>query len=99
AAALRWVDYLTRQPPQMDSIPARRSVATSDTVQQAFTREIGAEAYGNCLAAIEHATPVDFYLYTAAAQSLGQAMLDVLETGQGADVALSAARAKLEGTR
>jgi len=83
----------------MDSIPARRSVATSDTVRQAFAREIGAEAYDNCLAAIEHATPVDFYLYTAAEQFLGRPLLDILENGQDVETALSAAQAALEGNR
>jgi ABC-type glycerol-3-phosphate transport system substrate-binding protein len=95
-AALRWVDFLTRQPPQLKGIPARRSVAESEQVRQAFVDQIGSEAYDACLAAIEQATPVDYSLYVIADRYLGQAMLDILEGGESVETALSEAQTALE---
>ena len=95
-AALRWIDFLTRQPPQLKGIPARRSVAKSDQVRQGFADQIGHEAYDACLAAIEQATPVDHGLYVIAERYLGQAMLDILEDGEDVEAALSRAQTTLE---
>lgn len=94
-AALRWVDFLTRQPPQLKGILARRSVAESDQVRQDFVDQIGDEAYDACLAAIEQATPVDYRLYLVADRYLGQAMLDILEGGESVEAALSKAQTAL----
>jgi ABC-type glycerol-3-phosphate transport system substrate-binding protein len=98
-AALRWIDFLTRQPPQLKGIPARRSVAASESVRQAFSDQIGAEAYDACLRTIEEATPVDYSLYFVAERYLGQALLDILENGEDVDTALSKAQAALEAGR
>lgn len=95
-AALRWVDFLTRQMPQLKGIPARRSVAGSEQIRRAFAGQIGDEAYDACLATIERATPVDYHLYLIAERYLGQAMLDILEDGQDVEAALSRAQAALE---
>ncbi len=95
-AALRWVDFLTRQPPQLKGIPARRSVAGSDQVRQDFVDQIGDPAYDACLAAIEKATPVDHSLYVVADRYLGQAMLDILEGGEDVEAALFEAQNALE---
>jgi ABC-type glycerol-3-phosphate transport system substrate-binding protein len=95
-AALRWIDFLTRQPPQLKGIPARRSVAESDQVRQGFADQIGNEAYDACLAAIEQATPVDHSLYVIADRYLGQAMLDILENSESVEAALSEAQTALE---
>jgi ABC-type glycerol-3-phosphate transport system substrate-binding protein len=94
-AALRWIDFLTRQPPQLKGIPARRSVAESDQVHRDFADQIGDEAYDACLAAIERATPVDYRLYLVAERYLGQAMLDILEGGESVEAALSKAQTAL----
>jgi multiple sugar transport system substrate-binding protein len=51
--ALRWVDYLTRQPPPGDGLPARRSVAADD----AFRGQVRPQVVGGldaCLAALEN---------------------------------------------
>jgi ABC-type glycerol-3-phosphate transport system substrate-binding protein len=95
-AALRWIDFLTRQPPQLKGIPARRSVAGSEEVRRAWNRDVGAEAYDACLASIGQATPVDYSLYYLAERALGQALLDVLEGGLDAETALSQAHEALE---
>jgi hypothetical protein len=94
--ALRWVNFLTRQPPQLKGMPARRFVAKSDQVRQAFLDQIGDEAYDACLAVIEQAMPVDHSLYVIADRYLGQAMLDILEGGESVEAALSKAQATLE---
>ena len=96
--ALRWVDFLTRQPPQLKGIPTRRSVAKSEQVRQAFVDQIGNEAYDACLVAIERATPVDYLLYFGAERYLGQAMLDILEGGEDVETALSKAQTILEAS-
>jgi RNA polymerase sigma factor (sigma-70 family) len=98
-AALRWIDFLTRQPPQLKGIPARRSVAASEPARRAFLEQIGAEAYDACLRTIEGATPVDYGLYLAAERYLGQALLDILENGQDVETALVEAQAALEAER
>jgi ABC-type glycerol-3-phosphate transport system substrate-binding protein len=95
-AALRWIDFLTRQPPQLKGIPARRSVAKSDQVRQDFVDQIGDEAYDACLTAIEQATPVDHSLYVIADRYLGQAMLDILEGGESVEAVLSKVQTTLE---
>lgn len=95
-AALRWIDFLTRQTPQLKGIPARRSVAESDEVRLAMSREMGDEAYDICRASIESAIPVDYSLYYTAERALGQALLEVLEDGQDAETALSRAQDTLE---
>ena len=95
-AALRWIDFLTRQSPQLNGIPARRSVAGSDAVRRIFGGDIGTEAYHACLVALEEATPVDYSLYYSAERVLGQALLDVLEDGVDAETALSRAQDALE---
>jgi ABC-type glycerol-3-phosphate transport system substrate-binding protein len=95
-AVLRWIDFLTRQPPQLKGIPARRSVAGSESVRRAFTDQIGAEAYAACLRAIQEATPVDYGIYLVAERYLGQALLDILENGKDVETALSEAQAALE---
>lgn len=95
-AALRWIDFLSRQPPQLKGIPARRSVAGSVQVRQTFVDQIGDEAYNACLAVIEGATPVDYGLYLVAERYLGQAMLDILEDGEDVETALSKAQTVLE---
>jgi multiple sugar transport system substrate-binding protein len=95
-AALRWIDFLTRQPPQLKGVPARRSVAESDQVRRALSREIGDEAYDACRTSIERATPVDYSLYYNAERILGQALLDVLEHGEDVEAALSRAQDLLE---
>jgi ABC-type glycerol-3-phosphate transport system substrate-binding protein len=98
-AALRWINFLTRQPPQLKGIPARRSVAASEQVHQAFENQIGVEAYDACLQAIEEATPVDYFLYRSADLYLGQALLDILENGADVETALAGAQAALEAGR
>jgi ABC-type glycerol-3-phosphate transport system substrate-binding protein len=95
-AVLRWIDFLTRQPPQLKGIPARRSVATSEQVRRAFGSDIGDEAYDACLTSIERSTPVDYPLYYSAERVLGQALLDVLEDGVDVETALSQAQTVLE---
>jgi len=95
-AVLRWIDFLTRQPPQLKGIPARRSVAESELVQSAFAEQIGAGAYDACLRAIQEATPVDYAVYSIAERVLGQALLDILENGKDVEAALSEAQAALE---
>jgi ABC-type glycerol-3-phosphate transport system substrate-binding protein len=94
-AALRWIDFLTRQPPQLKGVPVRRSVAESEQVRQALGNAIGAEAYDACRASIEEATPVDYQLYSGAELILGQALLDVLEGGLEVETALSRAQDEL----
>ncbi len=98
-AALRWIDFLTRQPPQLKGIPARRSVAGSELARRAFLEQIGAEAYDACLRTIEEATPVDYGLYVVAERYLGQALLDILENGKDVETALVEAQAALEAER
>jgi ABC-type glycerol-3-phosphate transport system substrate-binding protein len=93
-AALRWVDFLSRQPPQLKGIPARRSVA--EEARRSFEREIGAEAYEACLRIVEEGTPIEYHLYYAAERYLGQAMLAILADGQEVEQALSGAQARLE---
>ncbi|MDY6876218.1 MAG: extracellular solute-binding protein [Chloroflexota bacterium] len=95
-AALRWIDFLTRQMPQLKGIPARRSVAGSEQVRRAYADQIGDEAYDGCLATIEGATPVDYHLYFVAEKYLGQPLLDILENGEDVEAALSRAQAALE---
>ena len=95
-AALRWIDFLTRQPPQLKGIPARRSVAESEEVRRAFSREIGDDGYDACLTSIERATPVDYFLYFGAERVLGQALLEVLEDGLDVETALSRAQEALQ---
>jgi len=90
------MDFLTRQPPQLKDIPARRSAAESDQVGRDFADQIGNEAHDACLAAIERATPVDHRLYVIADRYLGQAMLDILENGESVEAALSEAQTALE---
>jgi ABC-type glycerol-3-phosphate transport system substrate-binding protein len=94
-AALRWVDFLSRQPPQLKGIPARRSVA--EEARRSFEREIGAEAYKACLRTVEEGTPIAHHLYNSAEKYLGQAMLDILGDGRDVEQALSEAQARLEG--
>jgi ABC-type glycerol-3-phosphate transport system substrate-binding protein len=98
-AALRWVDFLTRQPPQLKGIPARRSMANSEQVRRAFVDQIGAEAYDACLRLIDEATPVDYGTYLGAEHYLGQAMLEILENGVDVETALTEAQAALEAER
>lgn len=95
-AALRWIDFLTQQPPQLKGIPARRSVAESEQVRRAFGSDLGDEAYDACLAGIERAMPVDYFLYYGAEWVLGQALLDVMEDGLEVETALSQAQDALE---
>jgi len=95
-AVLRWIDFLTRQPPQLQGVPARRSVAESVQVRRNFSDQIGRQAYDACLVAIEGATPVDYGLYVIAERYLGQAMLDILEGGDDVEAALARAQAALE---
>ena len=52
-AALRWINFLSQQPPQLKGFPARRSVAQE--ARRTFEREIGVEAYEACLRTIEEA--------------------------------------------
>jgi ABC-type glycerol-3-phosphate transport system substrate-binding protein len=93
-AALRWVDFLSRQPPQLKGIPARRSVA--EEARPWFEREIGVEAYEACLRTVEEGTPIEYHLYYGAERYLGQAMLDILADGRDVEQALSEAQALLE---
>jgi ABC-type glycerol-3-phosphate transport system substrate-binding protein len=95
-AALRWIDSVTRQPPQLKGIPARRSIATSEPVRQDFEDQVGSEAYDACLQMIEAATPLDYSLYAVGDRYLGQALFDILESGTDVENALAEAQATLE---
>ena len=98
-AALHWVDFLTRQPPQLKGVPARRSVAGSEQVRRAFVDQIQADAYDACLQTIEEATPMDYSLYVVADRYLGQALLEILENGEDVETALLEAQTALEAGR
>lgn len=91
-AALQWVDFLTRQPPQLKGIPARRSVAESE--RRTFEKEIGAQAYGALLESLQSAAPVDRSLYNTAEKTIGGALLEILENGQDVETALTKAQAE-----
>jgi ABC-type glycerol-3-phosphate transport system substrate-binding protein len=93
-AALRWVNFVSRQPPQLKGLPARPTVVESS--RQSFVDELGADTYEALLRVLVEGTPIDYYLYYVSENYLGQAMLDILENGVDVDAALSDAQAELE---
>jgi len=88
--ALRWIDFVSKQPPELKGLPARRSVA--EDLRAEFSEEIGAEIYDAYIRLLETGKPLDYQMYYRSEQYLGQAMLDILENGEDVKVALSKAQ-------
>jgi ABC-type glycerol-3-phosphate transport system substrate-binding protein len=93
--ALQWVNYLTRQPPLYDGLPARRSVAADD----AFRNQLRPQVAGGvdaCLAVLESGIVLPESLDGVASRWLQGPLFAVLAGEQTVEEALEMAQQQAE---
>jgi len=93
--ALRWLDFLTRQPPGLMGVPARRSVARSEDVRDALVEAVGADTLDACLQDLETGLPVEAVLRLFGPHYLGNVLLAVYEDGVDVETALQQEQQRL----
>lgn len=92
-AALRWIQYLTRQRVDIAGIPARRSLAQSAGFRAALPQEIDESILDALLAQVEERQPLPLIsLHDMGPPCLGEAMIDIYERGENVEGALQKAQ-------
>lgn len=93
--ALRWVDYLTRQPPLYRGLPIRRSVAADDAFRNRLWPEV-AGGVDACLQVLENGAVVPESVDWMATQWLQGPLFRVLEEELTVEEALETAQQQAE---
>ncbi len=93
AAAMRWIDFLTRQLPQLKGLPARRSV--TEKAFELFDPQVELFVYNELVDLLENAIPVSYGEYLVSERFLGEAMIEILENNGEVGIELTKAQANL----